>query len=109
MFGKRGGRSVSAIMNSPSDGHSGRQPKLAAATLAALGIVFGDIGTSPLYAFRECFAPHGIDPTPLTATNLVGAASLIVWALILVVSIKYVLIILRLDNKGEGGIPPFPH
>lgn len=91
-------------MNNSSDGQSGRQPKIAAATLAALGIVFGDIGTSPLYAFRECFAPHGIDPTPLTATNLVGAASLIVWALILVVSIKYVLIILRLDNKGEGGI-----
>ncbi|QJE97734.1 potassium transporter Kup [Luteolibacter luteus] len=91
-------------MNNSSDGHSGRQPKLAAATLAALGIVFGDIGTSPLYSFRECFAPHGIDPTPLTATNLVGAASLIVWALILVVSVKYVLIILRLDNKGEGGI-----
>ncbi len=91
-------------MNNPSDGQPGRQPKLAAATLAALGIVFGDIGTSPLYAFRECFAPHGIDPTPLTKSNLVGAASLIVWALILVVSIKYVLIILRLDNRGEGGI-----
>ena len=91
-------------MNITSDGHSGRQPALAAATLAALGIVFGDIGTSPLYAFRECFAPHGIDPTPLTKSNLIGAASLIVWALILVVSIKYVLIILRLDNRGEGGI-----
>jgi KUP system potassium uptake protein len=91
-------------MNSSPDGHSGRKPTLAAATLAALGIVFGDIGTSPLYAFRECFAPHGIDPTPLTKSNLIGAASLIVWALILVVSIKYVLIILRLDNRGEGGI-----
>ena len=91
-------------MNSPSDGHSGRQPGIAAATLAALGIVFGDIGTSPLYAFRECFHPHGPHPTPLTQSNLVGAASLIVWSLILVVSIKYVLIILKLDNRGEGGI-----
>lgn len=91
-------------MNTPSDGHAVRQPTLAAATLAALGIVFGDIGTSPLYAFRECFAPHGTDPTPMTSANLVGAASLIVWALILVVSIKYVLIILKLDNRGEGGI-----
>jgi len=91
-------------MNSLPDGHSGRQPRLAAATLAALGIVFGDIGTSPLYAFRECFAPHGLDHTPLTQSNLIGAASLIVWALILVVSIKYVLIILKLDNRGEGGI-----
>lgn len=91
-------------MNSPSAGHTGRQPRIAAATLAALGIVFGDIGTSPLYAFRECFAPHSAEPTPLTATNLVGAASLIIWAMILVVSIKYVLIILKLDNRGEGGI-----
>lgn len=91
-------------MNSPSAGHSGRKPTLAAATLAALGIVFGDIGTSPLYAFRECFAPHSGSPPPLTAPNLVGAASLIIWALIFVVSIKYVLIILKLDNRGEGGI-----
>ena len=88
-------------MNSPSAGHTGRQPRIAAATLAALGIVFGDIGTSPLYAFRECFAPHSAEPTPLTASNLVGAASLIIWAMILVVSIKYVLIILKLDNRGD--------
>ncbi len=91
-------------MNSPSAGAPGRQPPLAAATLAALGIVFGDIGTSPLYAFRECFSPHSGSPPPLTASNLVGAASLIIWALIFVVSIKYVLIILKLDNRGEGGI-----
>ena len=91
-------------MNSPSAGHTGRQPRIAAATLAALGIVFGDIGTSPLYAFRECFSPHSGSPPPLTASNLVGAASLIIWALIFVVSIKYVLIILKLDNRGEGGI-----
>ena len=91
-------------MNSPSAGAPGRQPPLAAATLAALGIVFGDIGTSPLYAVRECFSPHSGSPPPLTASNLVGAASLIIWALIFVVSIKYVLIILKLDNRGEGGI-----
>lgn len=91
-------------MNSPTDGNSVRQPTLAAATLAALGIVFGDIGTSPLYAFRECFSEHGPNTPALTPDNLVGAASLIVWALILVVSIKYVLIIVRLDNRGEGGI-----
>jgi KUP system potassium uptake protein len=89
-------------MNSSPDGHSGRQPKLAAATLAALGIVFGDIGTSPLYAFRACFSGnHG---APISPDNLVGAASLIVWSLILVVSIKYLFVILRLDNRGEGGI-----
>jgi KUP system potassium uptake protein len=89
-------------MNHPSDGQSGRQPTLAAATLAALGIVFGDIGTSPLYAFRACFSgQHG---APINPDNLIGAASLIVWSLVLVVSLKYLFIILRLDNRGEGGI-----
>jgi KUP system potassium uptake protein len=70
-------------------------------SLAALGIVFGDIGTSPLYAFRECFNEHG---APALAQNLVGAASLIIWSLITIVTIKYISLILRLDNKGEGGI-----
>ena len=68
--------------------------------LGALGIVFGDIGTSPLYAFRECFADH-VDSV---SQNLCGAASLIIWSMILIVSLKYVTLILRLDNKGEGGI-----
>jgi KUP system potassium uptake protein len=67
-----------------------------------LGIVFGDIGTSPLYAFRECFSGH--HGAPISPHNLVGAASLIVWSLFLVVSAKYLFIILKLDNKGEGGI-----
>ncbi len=90
-------------MKNPSDGHCGRQPALAAASLAALGIVFGDIGTSPIYAFRACFneEQHG---APITPENLVGAASLIIWSLILIVSLKYLFVILRLDNRGEGGI-----
>ncbi|MES2661613.1 MAG: potassium transporter Kup [Verrucomicrobiota bacterium] len=80
----------------------GTSPPLAVTTLAALGIVFGDIGTSPLYAFRECFSgSHG---APISPANLTGAASLIVWSLLLVVSAKYLFIILRLDNRGEGGI-----
>lgn len=71
-------------------------------SLAALGIVFGDIGTSPLYAFRECFTSgHGAPPLP---ENLIGAASLILWSIIFVVTFKYVFLVLRLDNKGEGGI-----
>lgn len=82
--------------------HRGAAP-LAGATLAALGIVFGDIGTSPLYAFRECFADSATS-APITSQNLTGAASLIVWALLLVVTLKYLFIILRLDNHGEGGI-----
>ncbi len=70
--------------------------------LAALGIVFGDIGTSPLYALRECFNPaHGV---AATAANVLGVLSLIVWSLVIVISIKYVGFILRADNQGEGGI-----
>ncbi|QTN30907.1 KUP/HAK/KT family potassium transporter [Akkermansiaceae bacterium] len=89
-------------MNPATSGQPGHTPKIAATTIAALGIVFGDIGTSPLYAFRECFSgPHGVHIDP---RNLIGAASLVVWSLLLVVSVKYLFIILKLDNKGEGGI-----
>jgi KUP system potassium uptake protein len=70
--------------------------------LGALGVVYGDIGTSPLYAIKECFAPaHGVTPT---ADNVLGVLSLIVWSLILVVAVKYVTFILRADNEGEGGV-----
>jgi KUP system potassium uptake protein len=76
--------------------------RLGLLTLTALGVVYGDIGTSPLYALRECFkAEYGIAPTP---ENIVGVLSLILWALILVVSVKYIAFILRADNRGEGGI-----
>src|SRR3954466_9310524 len=74
----------------------------AALTLLALGVVFGDIGTSPLYAVRETFSPeHGI---PLNAANILGGLSTIFWALMVVVSLKYVVLIMRADNRGEGGI-----
>jgi KUP system potassium uptake protein len=74
----------------------------AALTLLALGIVYGDIGTSPLYAVKETFAPaHGI---PLGAATILGGLSTIFWALMLVVSLKYVTLVMRADNKGEGGI-----
>jgi len=89
-------------MNQSPSGRGGPRPKLLATTLATLGVVYGDLGTSPLYAFRECFSgSHG---ALIEARNLTGAASLIVWALLLVVSIKYLYIILKLDNRGEGGI-----
>lgn len=71
-------------------------------TLAAIGVVYGDIGTSPLYTMKEVFSPaHGL---PLTESNLLGVVSLIEWALIIIVSLKYVTLILRADNRGEGGI-----
>ena len=75
---------------------------LAALTLGAMGVVYGDIGTSPLYTMKEIFKPEtGI---PLDATHLIGAVSVIFWGLMMVVTLKYVLLILRADNRGEGGI-----
>ena len=76
-----------------------RLPTLA---LAALGVVYGDIGTSPLYALKEVFA--GVHPVPITAANIMGILSLVFWSLVIVVSIKYVVFIMRADNRGEGGI-----
>ena len=69
--------------------------------VGALGVVFGDIGTSPLYAFRESFI--GTHRLPIDPLHVLGVLSLIVWALILVVTVKYVLITMRADNRGEGG------
>ncbi|MGL4650544.1 MAG: KUP/HAK/KT family potassium transporter, partial [Caldilineaceae bacterium] len=75
---------------------------LALLSIAALGVVYGDIGTSPLYALRECFSGHyGIEPSQ---ANVLGVLSLIFWSLIIVITIKYVTFILRADNHGEGGI-----
>ncbi len=76
--------------------------RLAILSVTALGVVYGDIGTSPLYALRACFNPqYGL---PRSAATVYGVLSLIVWSLILIVSVKYILVILRLDNRGEGGI-----
>ena len=78
------------------------QQTTAALALLALGVVYGDIGTSPLYAAKETFNPeHGL---PLTAANILGGVSAIFWTLMIVVSLKYVTLILRADNRGEGGI-----
>jgi KUP system potassium uptake protein len=79
------------------------QRPLAAAGLVALGIVFGDIGTSPLYAFRESFLGRSA-PLAATPSNVLGVLSLIFWALIIVISIKYLALVMRADNRGEGGI-----
>src|SRR5678815_3066555 len=79
-----------------------RKQTTAALALLALGVVYGDIGTSPLYAAKETFNPeHGI---PLTPENILGGVSAIFWALTIVVSLKYVVLVLRADNRGEGGI-----
>jgi KUP system potassium uptake protein len=89
------------VPGTPKEGPETPQ-RTAALALAALGIVYGDIGTSPLYALRECFSgPHGITPTP---ANVMGVLSLIFWSLFIIVSVKYLLFVLRADNRGEGGI-----
>jgi KUP system potassium uptake protein len=86
----------------PPPGAAVSRKQLAALSLAALGVVYGDIGTSPLYALRESL--HGSHGVPPTATNVLGLLSLILWALILVISIKYLLFVMRADNGGEGGM-----
>ena len=79
-------------------GHSALLPL----TLTALGVVYGDIGTSPIYTIRECFfGPHAVAPTH---ENVLGVLSLILYALVLVVSVKYISIVMKADNEGEGGI-----
>ena len=88
-------------MSSTNNSATSQTPGLA---LAALGVVFGDIGTSPLYTLREVFSPASHHPLAHTASNVYGILSLITWSLILIVSIKYIVFIMRADNRGEGGI-----
>jgi KUP system potassium uptake protein len=87
------------------DNGSHKEPagaELPLATLAALGVVYGDIGTSPLYALRKCF--HGDHAVSASGPNVLGLLSLIAWSLMIVVSVKYMVYVLRADNRGEGGI-----
>lgn len=83
------------------NGHSQRE-SVAALTLGALGVVYGDIGTSPLYTMKEIFSVH--TGVPLDASHIIGVVSVIFWGLMMVVTLKYVTLILRADNRGEGGI-----
>src|SRR5438876_7134914 len=94
--------SLPAILSSPKTGTS-LLALPTAATLGALGIVYGDIGTSPLYAFRAAIKAASVDGSP-TPEAVLGAVSLIAWSLFLVVSLKYAILILRANNRGEGGI-----
>lgn len=84
-----------------SDVSQSSKSSTAALTLGAIGVVYGDIGTSPLYAFKQIFSPGHV---PLSAQNIFGVLSLVFWTLTVIVSIKYVVLILRADNNGEGGL-----
>lgn len=87
-------------MKKPSE--QSTQERIVAVSLGALGVVYGDIGTSPLYALKECFVGH--HPLAVTPSNALGVLSLIFWSLIVVISIKYLLFVMRASNRGEGGI-----
>ncbi|MFL6856980.1 MAG: potassium transporter Kup, partial [Allosphingosinicella sp.] len=97
------GETTAAAPTDAPDPPPGHHPRggLFKLTLGAIGIVFGDIGTSPLYAFRETFAGH--HPLPVDKLHVFGVLSLIFWSMMIVVTLKYVLILMRADNKGEGG------
>jgi KUP system potassium uptake protein len=89
------------IMSGPRSGGAASR-RLLPLTFTALGVVYGDIGTSPLYTMRECFyGPHGFPPTH---ENVLGVLSLIVYSLVLIISVKYIALVMRADNQGEGGI-----
>ncbi len=81
-----------------------RHPARTAATLGALGVVFGDIGTSPIYTMQTLFNPEDPHPVPLTTDNVYGLVSLIFWSVTIIVTVLYVGLVLRADNHGEGGI-----
>jgi KUP system potassium uptake protein len=88
------------VTRKPKAATSGKQ--LAILALGALGVVYGDIGTSPLYALKECFTgPHGV---PVTQENVLGVLSLVFWSLNFVITFKYLTVVMRADNRGEGGI-----
>jgi KUP system potassium uptake protein len=86
-------------MENPVRDPSGR---IVSVSLAALGVVYGDIGTSPLYAIKECFVGH--HPLAVVTTNVLGVLSLIFWSLLIVISVKYLLFVMKAHNRGEGGI-----
>src|SRR5438128_1198042 len=88
------------MTEAPPNAHLGTTMR--ALVIGAIGIVFGDIGTSPLYTLQECLhSEHGVDPT---APNVFGVVSLIVWSITMVVTVKYLAFLMRADNEGEGGI-----
>ena len=100
------GRGVAPGLPAPAHGEGGRpDPKgkyLLILSITALGVVYGDIGTSPLYALKECF--HGVHGIAPNAANVYGVLSLIFWSLVIIICVKYLAFILRADNRGEGGI-----
>ena len=90
------------ILDKDNKLHVTAKPDVFTLTVAAIGVVFGDIGTSPLYTMKEAFS--GSHPVAANHDNVLGVLSLVFWALIIVVTLKYVVFMMRADNRGEGGI-----
>jgi KUP system potassium uptake protein len=86
------------------DGHGLHKLSTGTLVFAALGVVFGDIGTSPLYAVKECFSPESVHSVAATPPHVLGIISLVIWSLLILVCLKYLVYVLRADNKGEGGV-----
>lgn len=100
--GSAGARLSTLVPGTANEPRGHAQGPVLPLALAALGVVYGDIGTSPLYALRECFI--GDNALPITAPNVLGILSLVFWSLTVVVSVKYLMFLMRADNEGEGGI-----
>ena len=104
-----GARSGGGVRPGPGAGSHDpavRHPARAALTLGALGVVFGDIGTSPIYTIQTIFNPDDPHPVPLTTDNVYGLVSLVFWSVTVIVTVLYVGLVLRADNGGEGAFSP---
>lgn len=91
-------------MSDSKDRHGLHRLSTATLVIGALGVVFGDIGTSPIYTMKECFSPHSPHHLAVNTGNVLGVVSLVLWALISLICVKYLVFILRADNRGEGGV-----
>lgn len=91
-------------MSSSNGAHGLRRLPAHTLVITALGVVFGDIGTSPIYTLKECFSPHSPHHIPVTEAHLLGVVSLVLWSLILLICIKYLVFVIKADNRGEGGV-----
>src|SRR6187551_2609455 len=94
----------SAAPTASAPATTGRETLRAAVVVGALGVVFGDIGTSPIYTVQTVFNPEDPHPVPISDANVFGVVSLIFWSVTIIVTVTYVLLALRADNDGEGGI-----
>src|ERR1700722_4068599 len=88
----------------PARARSGRQTGRLAVAVGALGVVYGDIGTSPIYTVQTVFNPGDPHPVPISTDNIFGVVSLIFWSVMIIVTLTYVTLVMRADNDGKGGI-----